>query len=109
MIEKYNFHWKENFFYNFLKKRKLFTDLLKEIGAKQIIALMGMRRTGKTTILKIIAGKVTSDDGKILFNDGSGLKKWDSFRSSNYVWVPQRLGDIITEYVKIHELKKAFN
>lgn len=52
MIEKYNFHWREGFFYQFPKKRKLFDDLAKELFSKQIIALIGMRRTGKTTLLK---------------------------------------------------------
>jgi len=52
MIEKHNFHWKEGFFYNFSKKRKLFNKLVKEIKSQQIISLIGLRRTGKTTILK---------------------------------------------------------
>jgi len=52
MIEKYNFHWKEGFFYNFPKKRFLFNSIVKEIESKQIISLIGLRRTGKTTILK---------------------------------------------------------
>ncbi|MCK4310783.1 MAG: AAA family ATPase, partial [Methanomicrobia archaeon] len=52
MMEKYNFHWREGFFYNFPKKRFLFNDIVKEIESKQIISLIGLRRTGKTTILK---------------------------------------------------------
>ena len=36
MIEKYNFHWKKNFFYNFPKRRMLFNELIKEIESKQI-------------------------------------------------------------------------
>lgn len=51
-MEKYNFHWREGFFYNFPKKRFLFNDIVKEIESKQIISLIGLRRTGKTTILK---------------------------------------------------------
>lgn len=52
MIEKHNFHWKEGFFYNFPKKRFLFKDLIKELTSKQIISIIGLRRTGKTTLLK---------------------------------------------------------
>ncbi len=52
MIEKHNFHWKEGFFYNFPKKRKLFSKLVGEVKSQQIISLIGLRRTGKTTILK---------------------------------------------------------
>ena len=54
MIEKYNFHWNKEFFYNFPKKRHLFNDVIKEINSKQIISIVGLRRTGKTTILKQI-------------------------------------------------------
>lgn len=52
MIEKHNFHWREGFYYNFKKKRKLFNDIAKYIKSKQIISIIGLRRTGKTTILK---------------------------------------------------------
>jgi len=71
MIEKHNFHWKEGFFYNFEKKRKLFDNLSKELFSKQIISLIGLRRTGKTTLLKqliddlIISKKVSREN--ILF------------------------------------------
>ena len=52
MIEKHNFHWREGFFYNFPKKRNLFNALAKEIKGRQIISLIGLRRTGKTTLMK---------------------------------------------------------
>lgn len=52
MIEKYNFHWGEGFSYNFPKKRELFHALAREAKTRQIISLIGLRRTGKTTILK---------------------------------------------------------
>lgn len=52
MIEKHNFHWREGFFYGFPKKRDLFDALVKEIKTKQIISIIGLRRTGKSTLLK---------------------------------------------------------
>ncbi|MBI5332437.1 MAG: ATP-binding protein [Candidatus Aenigmarchaeota archaeon] len=52
MIDNHNFHWREGFFYNYPKKRDLFFELVKEIESRQIISLTGLRRTGKTTILK---------------------------------------------------------
>ena len=48
MIEKYNFHWHEGFFYNFEKKRQLFNEIIKEISSRQIIAITGLRRTGSS-------------------------------------------------------------
>lgn len=52
MIEKHNFHWREGFFYGFPKKRGLFDVLVKEIKTRQIISVIGLRRTGKSTLLK---------------------------------------------------------
>lgn len=52
MIEKHNFHWKDGFYYNFPKKRELFGDIAKYADSKQVLSLIGLRRTGKTTILK---------------------------------------------------------
>ena len=54
MIEKYNFHWREGFLYNFPKKREIFNKLIDEIKTRQIISLTGMRRTGKSVLLKQI-------------------------------------------------------
>jgi len=54
MIEKYNFHWREGFLYNFPKKREVFNKLIDEIKTRQIISLTGMRRTGKSVLLKQI-------------------------------------------------------
>lgn len=66
MIEKYNFHWKDGFYYDFPKERELFSDILKYINSRQIISLIGLRRTGKTTILKqlidhLIKGEVSRE------------------------------------------------
>ncbi|MCK4782034.1 ATP-binding protein [Candidatus Parcubacteria bacterium] len=47
---KYNRHWEKGFKYAFLKKRDFFNDLLEYIDKKQIIELVGLRRTGKTTL-----------------------------------------------------------
>lgn len=52
MIEKYNFHWKEGFKYSYPKKRELFDALLKQIHSRQIISVIGLRRTGKSVLLK---------------------------------------------------------
>lgn len=38
--------------YNFPKKRKLFDDLAAEIDSRQAVSIIGLRRTGKTTLIK---------------------------------------------------------
>ncbi len=48
---KYNPHWQEGFFYDFPKHRELFSQIKSLIPARQIIALTGLRRTGKSVLL----------------------------------------------------------
>lgn len=59
MIEKHNFHWKEGFKYNFPQKRELFKKLAQEIKTRQIISITGLRRTGKSTLLKQLIDQLT--------------------------------------------------
>lgn len=51
-ILKYNLHWREDFTYGYEKKRELFDELVKYLDSKQILGIIGMRRTGKTVLLK---------------------------------------------------------
>ena len=48
---KYNRHWEKGFKYPFPKKRKIFDLLCQSLEYKQIKELIGLRRTGKTTLL----------------------------------------------------------
>lgn len=51
-----NKHWEgeESFFEQQKHKRKLFVDLIKYLPERQIISIVGLRRTGKTILLKQI-------------------------------------------------------
>jgi len=51
-ILKYNLHWKEDFTYGYEKKRNLFYQLDRCTDIRQIIGIIGLRRTGKTVLLK---------------------------------------------------------
>ncbi len=51
-ILKYNLHWREGFTYGYEKKRELFDELVGYLKAKQILGIIGLRRTGKTVLLK---------------------------------------------------------
>ncbi|MCK5216905.1 MAG: ATP-binding protein [Methanosarcinales archaeon] len=51
-ILKYNLHWKEDFTYGYEKKRDLFYQLDRCPDIRQIIGIIGLRRTGKTVLLK---------------------------------------------------------
>ena len=50
-----------------LYERTLFQELLKRIKDKEIIVITGMRRIGKTTILKIIYERIYSKN-KVFFD-----------------------------------------
>ena len=47
-----NKHWKDGFIYNIPFKRALYRDLCQHLPKKFILSLLGLRRTGKTTLLK---------------------------------------------------------
>lgn len=49
---KYNLHWKEGFTYGYEKRRELFYELARYLDARQILGIIGLRRTGKTVLLK---------------------------------------------------------
>lgn len=51
-ILKYNLHWREGFAYGYERKRELFDELVGYLNAKQILGIIGLRRTGKTVLLK---------------------------------------------------------
>jgi len=88
VIEKYNFHWREGFFYNFPKKRFLFKDIVEEIESKQIVSLIGLRRTGKTTILKQVIDHLIK----------SKKVKREYILFYSFDEEQPKIGEIVTEY-----------
>lgn len=59
-----NKHWKneEAFFEHRKHKRKLFFDLVKYLPERQIISVVGLRRTGKTILLKQLIQHLIEDN-----------------------------------------------
>lgn len=51
-LPKYNLHWREGFSYGFEKKRDLYHRLLDYLDTEHILGIVGLRRTGKTVLLK---------------------------------------------------------
>lgn len=49
---KYNLHWRESFNYGYEKKRELFDELAMHLDSRQVLGIIGLRRTGKTVLLK---------------------------------------------------------
>jgi len=115
MIEKHNFHWQGDFRYDFPLKRELFDTLVKETSSKQIISLTGLRRTGKTTILKqlidylILVNKVKREH--ILFYSfdeeqpliSSLIKEYEAKMGQDIIKMPGKV------YVFFDEIQKLPN
>lgn len=51
-LAKYYFHWREGFSYGYYVKRELFGELVKYAEVKPAVGVVGLRRTGKTVLLK---------------------------------------------------------
>ncbi|MDP3027857.1 MAG: ATP-binding protein [Nanoarchaeota archaeon] len=51
-LEKHNLHWKDNFFYKYSLSRAIFSELKKNLDNRQVITISGLRRTGKTVLMK---------------------------------------------------------
>ncbi len=56
-----NKHWKEGFFYPFPEKRELYQQLAASLERRYIISVVGLRRTGKTTLLKQLINKLIQE------------------------------------------------
>lgn len=56
-----NKHWKEGFFYPFPEKRELYQQLAAALEKRYIISIVGLRRTGKTTLLKQLINKLVQE------------------------------------------------
>ena len=48
---KYNRHWEKGFRYPYVKRREIFSSLIGTIHKRQIVEIVGLRRTGKTILL----------------------------------------------------------
>lgn len=72
-------------------KRKIFNSLEKHLFVKQVTVLTGMRRTGKTTLVKQLME--ASDIEQKLFFDLEKLEDRDLFDVRNYDLIIQRLSE----------------
>jgi len=95
-----NKHWKEGFWYPFPEKRELYFDLASSLKKKLITSVVGLRRTGKTTLLKQLINMLVQE----------GISRQDILL---YSFDEEReLQAVIDEFLKISaqdiEAKKLF-
>jgi len=98
VLYQYNPWWEEIVFDEEIKPRDRYLDrLIKYLANKQIIALTGLRRVGKTTLMKLII--------KELIKNGTAPKYILYVSLDDYLFHQNSIIDIINEYRKLHKLK----
>lgn len=94
-MEKANSWWSRAFEISWFKEREIYKTIRKYIKTKQIIAFTGLRRVGKTSIMK----KIIEESLK----EGFAKKNILYFSFDDFVEI--RLMDLLNIYEKIHEIK----
>jgi len=79
--------------------RRIFDGLTLSVRAEQITAIMGPSGTGKTTLLKLIAGQLKPDGGRILFDgqDVHALRRRELFRLRQRMGMLFQSGALLTD------------
>ncbi|WFE68892.1 ATP-binding cassette domain-containing protein [Thiomicrospira sp. R3] len=79
--------------------RKIFDDLTLSIPRGKVTAIMGPSGTGKTTLLKLIAGQLKPESGKILVDglDVNQLKRTDLYRLRQRMGMLFQSGALLTD------------
>lgn len=98
LLFQYNPWWEDDFNLENIIIRKRYVNILKEnIDNKHIIFLTGLRRVGKTTLMKIII--------KNLLDKNIDKKNILYVSVDDYLLKEKNLIEIIEEYKKIHRIK----
>jgi predicted AAA+ superfamily ATPase len=98
LLYQYNPWWEETFINEGIKPRdKYLSKLRKYLDIKQIIVLTGLRRVGKTTLMKLIIEEI--------INQGV-LPKYILYLSlDDYLLHNHSIIEILNEYRKVHKIK----
>ncbi len=98
LLYQYNPWWEETFINKGIKPRdKYLSKLRKYLDIKQIIVLTGLRRVGKTTLMKLIIEEI--------INQGV-LPKYIFYLSlDDYLLHNHSIIEILNEYRKVHKIK----
>jgi uncharacterized protein len=98
ILFQYNPWWETDYSIEQFKPRDSYLSQLKQqLNQKQIQFVIGLRRVGKTTLLKLIV--------KELIQDGVEPKKILYVSLDDYLLKKNSIIDIVNEYRKLHKLK----
>jgi len=98
LLYQYNPWWEDTIYNNGLKPRERYLEELRSyLNNKQIVAITGLRRVGKTTLMKLIIYELIE----------SGIDPEYIFYVSldDYLINKNSIVEIINEYRKIHKIK----
>ena len=98
LLYQYNPWWDEGYSDKSFIDRPAYTERLKEdITKKHIVFLTGLRRVGKTTLMKIIISELLK----------AGIKKENILYVSldDYLLLQKNIFEILEEYRKINKLR----
>lgn len=98
---RYNPWWEDNaFLYDFINRQNSLGILEKSLNQKPIVILTGLRRVGKTTLMKMLIKKMI---------DEFDINPINIFYISldDYNLVKKTILEIVDEYRKIHKIKFA--
>jgi len=97
ILYRYNPWWEKEFKLGKVFNRSIFKNLLDNLSNKQIVILTGLRRVGKTTLIKQIISYLIYEkkiDPKFIFY----------ISLDDYFLINKNILEIIEEYRKIHKL-----
>ena len=98
LLYQYNPWWEDSeFSKNIIPREKYISEINEHLSRKQIIILTGIRRVGKTTLMKLII--------KELINQNVDKNSIFYVSLDDYLLVGKSISEILTEYRRIHKLK----
>ncbi len=98
ILYQYNQHWENNFSKNkYFKRPFIFNELVEQINNKQVIFISGLRRIGKTSLMKMLIN--------FLIENITSANKVFYVSLDNYLLQNNSLPEIIKKYRQIHNLK----
>lgn len=98
ILHRYNPWWEKGFKdVSFLERKKIFESIVKQLNNRQVLFITGLRRVGKTTLLKMLIQNLIQEHNinpKFIFY----------ISLDDYVLINKSIIDIVEEYRKIHRL-----
>lgn len=112
-IAKYNLHWRDDFAYGYKIKRDLFSELIKYLNEKPMIGILGLRRTGKTVLLKQIIDHLINEgtprDNILYFSFDDEVTSLEEVIIKYQTRIGKNISSTDNLYVFLDEIQKLDN